>query len=141
MPSVRTRSIISDSAQGGRVNVTPMIDVVMVLIIFYLLVGQLAIDRRTEITPPTTATGIVETQEHDPITLGVRSDGSLTLNGEEIDLARLGGELSGQILRDPTLAVSVRADRDAPFGKVRPVLQAVREAGVAQVELVTEQGP
>lgn len=138
---MRTRSIISDGAQGGRVNVTPMIDVVMVLIIFYLLVGQLATDRRTEINPPTTATGIVETQEHDPISLGVRSDGSLTLNGEGIDLARLGGELSGQILRDPTLAVSVRADRDAPFGKVRPVLQAVREAGVAQVELVTEQGP
>jgi len=135
------RSVISGGAHGGRVNVTPMIDVVMVLIIFYLLVGQLAIDRRTEIKAPITATGIVETQERDPITLGVHRDGSLTLNGEGIGLARLGGELTGRILRDPTLAVRVRADRGAPFGEVRPVLRAVREAGIDQVELVTEQGP
>ncbi|MCA9302774.1 MAG: biopolymer transporter ExbD [Phycisphaerales bacterium] len=138
---MRLRSIISSNAHGGRVNVTPMIDVVMVLIIFYLLVGQLAIDRRTEINPPSTATGIVETQDQDPITLGVHTDGSLTLNGEPIELARLEGEMRGQILRDPTLAVSVRADRAAPFGTVRPVLQAVRGAGVDQVELVTERLP
>lgn len=138
---MRTRSIIQGGAHSGRVNVTPMIDVVMVLIIFYLLVGQLAIDRRTEIQTPITSTGIIETREQDPITLGVHSDGTLTLNGESIELARLEGEMRGQITRDPALQISVRADRDAPFGKVRPVLQAVREAGVDQVELVTEQSP
>jgi biopolymer transport protein ExbD len=135
------RSIISTSENGGRVNVTPMIDVVMVLIIFYLMVGQLAIDRRTEITPPTTTTGIVETQDRDPLMIGVHRDGEITLNGESISKNRLGGELSGLISRDPSLAVRVRADQDAPFGTVRPVLQDIRALGVEQVELVTGQRP
>ncbi|MBL4590710.1 MAG: biopolymer transporter ExbD [Phycisphaerales bacterium] len=121
-------------------NVTPMIDVVMVLIIFYLMVGQLAIDRRTEITPPATATGIIETQERDPITIGIHKDGAITLNGEPIDADRLYGELNGQIARNPNLAISVRADRDSPYRVVRPVLHDIRDAGVTQIELVTEQG-
>ncbi len=116
-----------------------MIDVVMVLIIFYLMVGQLAIDRRTEIAPPITTTGINETQDRDPILIGVHRDGEITLNGEPISRARLEGEISGQIRRDPSLTVRLRADRDAPFGVVRPVLGDIRNAGVDQVELVTEQ--
>ncbi len=137
---MRLRSIISSTDQGGRVNVTPMIDVVMVLIVFYLMVGQLAIDRRTEISPPASTTGIIETQERDPIAIGIHKDGRITLNGEPIDASRVRGELSGQITRDPTLAVSVRADRDTPYRAVRPVLHDIRDAGVHEIELVTEQG-
>lgn len=138
---MRTRSIISNEGSGARINVTPMIDVVMVLIVFYLLVGQLAIDRKSEIDLPTSSIGIDQTQELDPIIVGITKDGSVSINGSAIELARFGGEISGMHARAPDTPIRVRAHRDAPFGVVRPIMDQLRDGKIQRVELVTEQRP
>jgi biopolymer transport protein ExbD len=136
---MRRRSIISDTGSSARVNVTPMIDVVMVLIVFYLLVGQLAMDRRASIVIPRTLTGVEETDEVDPIVIGITRDGMRSLNGIETELVRIEAQVSGMLARSPQTPVRVRADQDAPYRFVRPVLDALRDMGVGKVELVTEQ--
>ncbi len=138
---MRTRSIISNEGSGARINVTPMIDVVMVLIVFYLLVGQLAIDRKASIDLPSSSTGINQTQEQDPIIIGITADGSLSINGNAIDSNRFTGEIEGMHTRAPGTPIRVRADRDAPFGVVRPIMHQLRDANIRGVELVTEQRP
>jgi biopolymer transport protein ExbD len=138
---MRRRSILSDEGKSSRVNVTPMIDVVMVLIVFYLLVGQLATDRRARITLPSSATGVEETQRTDPIVIGVTMDGIRSLNGDEIQLDRLEAQVSGMLARSPATPVRIRADRETPHRFVRPVFNILREMGVGKVELVTEQRP
>ncbi len=137
---MRTRSIISDQGAGARINVTPMIDVVMVLIVFYLLVGQLAIDRKASIALPISSIGIDQTQESDPIVIGITESGSLTINGVGFDADRFIGELEGMHARSPNTPIRIRAHRDAPFGHIRPVMHQLRGIGVSGVELVTEQG-
>ena len=138
---MRHRSIISASTGSGRVNVTPMIDVVMVLIVFYLLVGQLALDRKASINLPASSTGIDESAEIDPILIGIHADGSVTINGEPIERARFAGEIAGMHARSPGVPMRVRGDRDAPFGVIRPIMHQLRDAGIARVELMTEQRP
>jgi biopolymer transport protein ExbD len=103
-----------------RVNVVPMIDVVMCLIVFYLMVGQLALNRAAGVRIPET-------------------DGALLLDGEPTTAERLAGELTGRTARQPDARVEVRADRDTPYGLIRPALNAARDAGIAEVELVTER--
>ena len=138
---MRRRSILNDEGTSSRVNVTPMIDVVMVLIVFYLLVGQLATDRRARIALPSSATGIEETQRTDPIVIGVTIDGTRSLNGDAIELDRLEAQVSGMLARSPGTPVRVRADKDTPHRFVRPVFNVLRDMGVGNVELVTEQRP
>jgi biopolymer transport protein TolR len=138
---MRRRTIMSGEGATSRVNVTPMIDVVMVLIVFYLLVGQLATDRRARISLPSSMTGVEETQRTDPIIIGVTMNGSRSLNGDEIELDRLEAQVSGMLSRAPGTPVRVRADRDTPHRYVRPVFNVLREMGVGKVELVTEQAP
>ncbi|MEQ9207833.1 MAG: biopolymer transporter ExbD [Phycisphaerales bacterium] len=137
---MRARSILGKqggNSGGGGVNVTPMIDVVMCLIVFYLMVGQLALDRKSSIVVAETETGIDRQDVSDAVVIGVLMDGGLTLNGEAIEIDRIGGEVSGMIARDVGVPIRVRADEEAGFGAVRPVLWALQEAGVSGVEFVT----
>ncbi|MEX0876415.1 MAG: biopolymer transporter ExbD [Phycisphaerales bacterium] len=138
---MRNRSIISPESSSARVNVTPMIDVVMVLIVFYLLVGQLALDRRAAINLPQTRTGAEDSQQTDPIVVGVTLDGTSTLNGRPIDPDRLGNQITGMLSAAPGTPIRVRADRRAPYSAVRPVLDDLRALGIGEVQLVTEQRP
>jgi len=137
---MRSRSIIGKHGGnfgGAGVNVTPMIDVVMCLIVFYLMVGQLALDRKSSIVVAETVTGIEHRDVVDAIVIGVLMDGGLTLNGEGIGVDRIGGEVSGMMVRGGGGVVRLRADEEAGFGAVRPVLRALQEAGVSGVEFVT----
>ena len=77
--------------------------------------------------------------EIDPIVIGINRDGIRSLNGDEMELVRIEAQVSGMLLRSPKTPVRVRADRDAPYRLVRPVLDVLRDMGVGQVELVTEQ--
>jgi len=138
---MRRRSILDDTGASARVNVTPMIDVVMVLIVFYLLVGQLAMDRRAAIVLPASATGIEQTARTDPIVIGVTREGQRSINGVAIELERLEAQITGMLSRAPGTPVRVRADRDTPHRFVRPVFNVLRDLGVGRVELVTEQRP
>ena len=137
---MRIRSIISNEGTGARINVTPMIDVVMVLIVFYLLVGQLAMDRKAQIDLPKSMTGVEQSQEQDPIVVGISADGELTINGDTIASERFAGEIKGMHIRSPGTPIQVRADRSAPFGVIRPIMHQLREAGIARAQLTTEQG-
>lgn len=137
---MRRRSVLDRADAGVRVNVVPMIDVVMCLIVFYLMVGQLAINRAAGVRIPETAQGLsAPPTVGDPIVLGVRTDGALLLDGLPTDASRLRNELTARLARQPGTRVEVRADRDTPFGLIRPALNAARDAGVAEVDLVTER--
>ena len=143
---MRSRSILSGfgerSGGGSGVNVTPMIDVVMCLIVFYLMVGQLALDRRSTIVVAETETGIDRVEVRDAVVIGVLRDGGLTLNGEGIEGDRIGGEIAGMMAREGAMfgGVRIRADEEAGFGSVRGVLEALGDAGVTGVEFVTLKG-
>ena len=136
---MRTRSIISNEGTSTRINVTPMIDVVMVLIVFYLLVGQLAIDRKAAIDLPASTTGIEQSQERDPIVIGITQNGSLSINGQAIARERFAGEIRGMHTRNPGTPIQIRAHRGAPFGVIRPVITQLGDLEIPTVELVTEQ--
>ncbi len=134
---MRAVSLIPGSRSSSGVNVTPMIDVVMCLIVFYLMVGQLAIDRRAGITIPETTTGVDPSDRTDAIVIAIDADGLVHLGDDTIELARLEGELAGRVSRAPGAPVRVRADERADFGSVRPVLDAIERAGVTSIEFVT----
>lgn len=125
---------LSHSAASTRINVTPMIDVVMVLIVFYLLVGQLAAGRRAALDLPGSAVG-GELGPGDPIVVNiVAEDGTarVLVEREEYLIAELAGLVSS---RPPGTEVRLRADRGLSYAAVRPVIEALRSGGAETVRL------
>lgn len=120
---------------AGHPNLTPMIDVVMCLIVFYLLVGQLASDQRSDLTLPRSGTGD-EAQEAQAAFVNVRLDDdrlALDVDGVPVPLAQLGRTVRA------APSVHLRADAALPYERLSPVLGELRRAGVRSVRVATEQ--
>ncbi len=140
---------------AAKINVTPMIDVVMVLIVFYLIVGKMASDQRADLPLPPSGTGVHESVE-DALVIDVRraarggatgpqgaTDAGdaprLALAGIELSIAALEDALRAELATRPDRAVRIRADRTLPYGAVEPVIEAARRAGAPAVRLAAER--
>lgn len=134
------------TSHAGKINVTPLIDVVMCLIIFYLLVGRLAMDRQASVQLPGSRVGLEEQasnsliinvlkNESDPNTAAVMIDG-LT-----IDPPTLHERLRLHAGTDPDAAplIQIRADRRLSYSSVSPILAACRDVGLKSVLLTTRR--
>ena len=136
MKPTRAIALRARGQKAARINVTPMIDVVMCLIVFFLIVGKLAADRLAPVELPEGGSG-QERLGADPIIVNVvPGDGGegveVIVDGLVIAPDRLGGVLT------PGRAVELRASRRLAYGQVRPVLDACRAAGVPRISLATE---
>lgn len=132
------------AADVGKVNVTPMIDVIMVLIVFYLIVGRLAVDQSARVQLPASFAGSLDAQRG--LTLAILpSDIAdappvILLEGQPISRESLVDALR---VRMPELAngkqlvpLHLRADKRLTYGAVQPVIDACRQAGVLTIKLV-----
>lgn len=121
---------------------TPMIDVVFLLIIFFLVSSHLA--RRENDLPldlPTASSGQdVKDTEAARVTLNVESDGRLTLAGSQVVPADLAGRLGAARKRGGAdLELRIRADRGVSYRHVSPVLRAAAENQIWNVSFAVVQ--
>lgn len=139
---VRRRTLHPPHA-AGKVNVTPMIDVVMCLIIFYLLVGKLAMSSRVTDLPK--AGSGEEGSRAAAIVLDIMADGDgggVAVDGTAVPVARLASHLRSMVAgASGGPEVRIRAGRDLPYARLAPVLSACRDSGLTSVRLVAERRP
>ena len=131
-------------APSGEVgfNMTPMIDVVFQLIIFFLLSSHLAKQEKEVPLPlPAAASGKQEAADNRPrLTVNVLADGSLLVANRTVkseDLAPLLRERRAAY--GEALEVRIRGDRGVLYGRVEPVLLACVKAGIWNVAYVVQQ--
>jgi biopolymer transport protein ExbD len=125
-------------------NMTPMIDVVFLLIIFFLVSSHLAKqEAQLELPLPQAATGQTPTDESAPrVTVNVLADGSLMLAGHRVQPDQLQQRLSEQMARDGgDLEVRIRSDRNVPYGTVEPIMLACIRAGIWNVTFAVYRDP
>jgi len=128
-----------------RVNMTPMIDVVFLLIIFFLVSSHLA-QQESQLPLPLPVASSGEdaaANETNRVVVNIKSDGTMLLAGRSVGpeqlLARLENE-SDASRRE--VEVRVRGDRHVPFEFVQRVLLAISKAGINKVTFaVTERSP
>ena len=114
----------------AELNITPLLDLVFVLLIIFMITTplmeqQLPVDL-------TKATSSLPTTMPDPksiLTLTLSKDGSVLLGSEKVTLDQLTPLLTQRKARDPELVVSLRADSSLPYEKIFRALEAVRSAG------------
>jgi biopolymer transport protein TolR len=131
------------AAKGGdiisKVNMTPLIDVCLVLVIILLVTAPLITAADVPIDLPEARTREAEDERNVSITLG--SDGSLAVDDERVSAAALPMVLQARMAEpgNSDVLVVVRADSGAPYGKIREILHHPRQVGAKRVAIATRQ--
>lgn len=125
-----------DQEAVSEINVTPLVDVMLVLVIILLVTAPL-LTQSVKVNLPKTAQATVDVKNQ-PLQLGIDQDGAITLNKKPIDNnAALEAALKAELARDPEITVHLYADQAVNYGKVAEVMAAVQHAGIAKMGFVT----
>lgn len=130
------RRVFASRHGSVRVNMTPMIDVVFLLIIFFLVSSHLAKqDQRMPMDLPQAASGQSERDSRQVLTIVVLpEEGALQLGGRMVAEDSLTELIRERVLAiTEPLQVRIRADRQVPYGRVAPILKASLQAGCGDV--------
>jgi len=116
-------------------NLAPMIDVILVLTIFFMCATKFSGDERQfELDLPEVG-GAAVVDSARPEIVEVEADGALRLGPDEVSLEELGGRLR------PDVAVMIRGERAVPHGRMAEIYEACRAAGVRHVAISVRTGP
>ena len=122
----------------SEINVTPFVDVMLVLLVVFLVTAPMLF-RGIDVRVPKTETRTVQPEER--LVLTVTKEGAVFVGEQPITLARLERLLTGLRQRNPKAAVFLRADERAAYGSVVKVMDIVKKAGIDRLGMVTEPLP
>ncbi len=120
----------------SEINVTPFVDVMLVLLIVFMISAPLMQQGVQVDLPQTNARPLTEQQQ--PIILTVRRDGQVRINKNRVPLGKLSSKLRAIYKDRKKKEIFIQADRKAAYGMVAKVLSAVQLAGVYKIGLVTK---
>jgi biopolymer transport protein TolR len=122
----------------SEINVTPLVDVMLVLLIIFMVSAPLLTAGVPLQLPKTEAAAVSD--QHQPITVSVRADGRVFVNDTEIAFGALSPtlrQMAGEAYDKP---IYVRADGRAPYALVAQVMASLSQSGFTSIDLITDTG-
>ena len=129
----------SNSSGGGPmadINVTPLVDVMLVLLIIFMITAPL-MTHKVVVKLPQATLATKPTSTTPPVTLAIKADGSRYWNDEPVNATQLDQYMGIIVQRDPQPQVNIRADATTKYGTINDAVQTLRRAGVRKVGFVS----
>ena len=129
----------SNSSGGGPmadINVTPLVDVMLVLLIIFMITAPL-MTHKVVVKLPEASLSTKPVMTTPPVTLAIKSDGTRYWNDELVNAARLEERMGVMVQKDPQPQVNIRADATTKYGVINDAVQTLRRAGVRKVGFVS----
>ena len=131
------RSLISQAVEEAEEpNITPMLDVVFSLLIFFIVTANFIKDPGLEINRPDSETA--EITENAAILIAIGPAGEIYMDGRRIDVRQVKANVIRLMAENPQGAVVMQADEKATAEKIIAVMDEVREAGVIDISIASE---
>jgi biopolymer transport protein TolR len=125
----RTQTSLSD------INITPLVDVVLVLLIIFMVTAPV-LQSGIEVNVPHTRTVKEITEER--LVISIDKQQRVFLGNNPVNINQIASQLK-QRIRDPrNQSIFIRADEDVPFGAFATVMDAVKQSGITNVSIVTQ---
>jgi len=118
------------------INVTPLVDVMLVLLIIFMVTAPLLTSGVTVDLPKANATPL--NQDATPITLSIDAAGQIYLADTQIPLDELVPKLQAIAHNNPDRRIFVRGDRRLPYGRIMQVMALITDGGFTKVALLAE---
>ena len=115
--------------------VMPLINIVFLLLIFFMVAGKLTSSDPFEISPPSSSSGINE--DSGSLTLLIGRNGETALDGTVIAEAELANALTERLQENPGIVLRLKADGGAKAADVIQVMEIIRDAGAGELNLLT----
>ncbi len=129
-PAGNDKRLMSD------INVTPLVDVMLVLLIIFMVTAPM-MTQGVEVNLPKTTTRYMKTQE-DPLILTINKKKEILLEKHRLDLEGLDARLQQIVENRKDKELLLRADKELPYGFVIEVVAAIKRAGIDKLGMVTE---
>ena len=127
-----------DPAAELSLNLAPMIDVVFLLLIFFMVATTFATqEKELDLDLPTAETGEVKADKPAEVVVNVTAGGDLVVEGDVVDLARLKEILARAARANAKTAVTIRGDRESQLQRVTDVMNACKFAGLEDFGIMT----
>ncbi|MDE1161864.1 MAG: biopolymer transporter ExbD [Acidobacteriaceae bacterium] len=124
----RTQTALAD------INITPLVDVVLVLLLIFMVTAPV-LQSGVDVAVPQTRTVNQLTEEHQVVTID--KDQNVFLDDKPVNIHDLPTLLQAKGKADAKRTVYVRADQKVPFGAFASVMDAVKQAGISNISIVT----
>ncbi len=135
----RRRRSRARSAAMSEINVTPFVDVMLVLLIIFMVAAPL-LTVGVPVKLPETAAAALPSEQEEPLTITLTADGRIVLQSTETAPGALMGKLRAIAAERDSDKIFLRADADVPYGQVARVMGALNAGGFRNIALVTDSG-
>ncbi len=134
---MRARWRLEKAEEDAAIDMTPMLDVVFIMLIFFIVSTTFIRDEGVQINRPSASTAQV--QKSQGIVLSIDPQGKIWLNQETLLFTQLAEKLRLVLAKTEQASVLIKADQETATGDLIQVLDLVKSLGVEQVAVATEQ--
>lgn len=127
----------TDREESPQVDLTPLIDVVFILLIFFILSANFQKESTVEVDRPSASSSILKS-ESKTLTVSVDRDQNIWFNGQNINLSQLQFQVKAQLIDSKTTNAIVNADRSLDTGTLISVIDTLRLSGLTNVAIATQ---
>ena len=120
------------------INVTPLVDVMLVLLIIFMITAPLMTHKVVVKLPEATLKSKPDPLKTPPVTFAIKANGDRFWNDVQVTQAEIEQNVAAQVIaKDPQPQINVRADKDAKYGIINDAVQLLRRNGVRKVGFVS----
>jgi biopolymer transport protein TolR len=128
------------SKVNSNINVTPMVDVMLVLLIIFMVITPMLTNKvAIDMVSVQNAVPMPDANKDDAIVVAITRDGGIFLGQNKVALSELGSKVSDRLSSTPGKTIYVRADARAQYRAVEDAIDAVRTAGVDEIGMLTQR--
>jgi biopolymer transport protein TolR len=128
-----------DSVMGD-INVTPLVDVMLVLLIIFMVATPM-LHQGIQVALPRAEARNLPLKAQDPLVLSINRRGDIYLRDAQVPFADLADRLKQELAGREDDTVFLKGDREVPYGRVIEVLDRLHRSGIVHVGMVTERPP
>ena len=128
----------NDDGILAEINVTPLIDIMLVLLIIFMLTSSISLESGLDIDLPKT-TSQTGSKEGSAVLVSLDSGGRISVQGKRVDVAKLKDEITAALKESHTELVVFEGDQKSQLGRAIEIMDVAKAAGAKKFAIATEQ--